>query len=256
MLIEDLTFYHGTGRVAAQSILEGGSRDLLFEEMGAWNLGREIRRALLKNANLSPGEDSKLHFEFKGAPGREYSTLWVSALRQLDENNDQSHFQYGHFFATLNIANAYRYAMNPYRSEFIQALAESLKVLNHIGDPLPKTVATQYPEVARAIENPSSPVVLELRGISQGRLFGEKGSRDIDAVKSFNQMQAYPETNFPSAYRILDVTPADIIAVHDLHDWPNEEDRDSSWRPDPSRVAKARHSVQEWFANEALLARS
>ncbi len=51
-------------------------------------------------------------------------------------------------------------------------------------------------------------------------------------------MQAYPESNFPSAYRILDVTPADIIAVHDLHDWPNEEDRDSSWRPDPSRVAK------------------
>jgi hypothetical protein len=145
--------------------------------------------------------------------------------------------------------------MNPYRSEFILALAESLKVLSHIGDPLPRTVATRYPEVARAIETPSPPVVLELRGISRERLLGEKGNRDIDAVKSFNQMQAYPEINFPSAYRILDVTRADIIAIHDLYDWPNEEDRDDSWRPDPSRVAKARHSVQEWFANEALPAR-
>jgi hypothetical protein len=92
--------------------------------------------------------------------------------------------------------------MNPYRSEFVQALAESLKVLNHIGDPLPRTVATRYPEVAHAIENPSSPVVLELREISRERLLGEKGSRDVDAVKSFNKMQAYPESNFPSAYRI------------------------------------------------------
>jgi hypothetical protein len=252
MQTEALTFYHGTGRAAARSILECGARNLLFEEMGAWNLGREIRRALLQNANLSPAEDSRLHFEFKGAPGREYSTLWVSALRQLDDARDESHFQYGHFFATLNIANAYRYAMTPYRSEFIQVLAESLKVLNHIGDPLPETVAARYPEVARAIENPSSPVVLELRGIPQERLLGEKGSRDNDAVKSFNKMQAYPESNFPLAYRILDVTPADIVAVHDLSDWPNEVDRDSSWRPDPSRVAEARHSVQEWLANEAI----
>ena len=42
------------------------------------------------------------------------------------------------------------------------------------------------------------------------------------------------------------------LAVHDLSDWPNEEDRDSCWRLDPSRVAEARHPVQEWFANEAL----
>src|SRR5205814_1106120 len=101
-----------------------------------------------------------------------------------------------------NVANAYRYAMNPYRSEFLQALAESLKVLSHIGDPLPRTVATRYPELARAIESPASPVVLELRGISRERLFGEKGGRDFDAVKSFNKMEAYPETNYPSACQI------------------------------------------------------
>jgi hypothetical protein len=130
--------------------------------------------------------------------------------------------------------------MNPNRSGFLQALAESLKVLNHIGDPLPRTVATRYPEVARSIESPSSPVVLELRGISRGRLLSERGSRDVDAVGSFNEMQAYPEVNFTTAYQILDVTPADIIAVHDLCDRPTEEDRDSSWRPDPSRVDEAR----------------
>jgi hypothetical protein len=98
-------------------------------------------------------------------------------------------------------------------------------------------------------------VVLELRGISRERLLGEKGSRDVDAVRTFNKMQTYPEINYPSAYQIQDVTPADIIAVHDLHDWPEEEDRDGSWRPDPSKVSKARHSVQNWLANEDLSTR-
>src|ERR1700731_4251926 len=77
--------------------------------------------------------------------------------------------------------------MNPYRSEFIQALAESLKVLNHIGDPLPRTVATQYPKVVRAIEYPSSPVVLELRGISL-----ERGPRQFLASGSIQGRQSAP----------------------------------------------------------------
>ena len=63
-------------------------------------------------------------------------------------------------------------------------------------------------------------------------------------------MQAYPEINFPSAYRILEVTRADIIAVHDLSDWPTEEHRDSSWRPDRSRVDEVRQPVQQWLAKE------
>jgi hypothetical protein len=102
MRTEDLTFYHGTGAAAARAILACGSRDSLFEEIGARKLGRVIRQALLANWGLSPGEDWRLHFLVKG-PGSEYSGLWVSALSQLDEPNNQSLIEYGRFFATLNI---------------------------------------------------------------------------------------------------------------------------------------------------------
>jgi hypothetical protein len=255
MRTEDLTFFHGTGRAAANSILEFGARNLLFEEIGARRLGREIRQALLKNAELSPSEDYKLHFAFKDAPRREYSSLWVPAFLQLEDNNEGSHHQYGHFFVTLDLVPAYRYAMTPFRSEFILALAESLKMLTYLGDPLPQTVATCFPEVARLIETPSPPMVLELKGISEERILNEKGSRDCDPVESFNEMQADPEISFNHAFQILDVTFADIVAVHDLSDWSAEEHRDSSWRPDRSRVAASRHSVQKWLANEKLAAR-
>jgi hypothetical protein len=144
MRTEDLNFYHGTGAIAARAILASGSRDSLFEEIGARTLGREIRRTLLAHYALSPDEDWRLHSLATG-PGSESSSLWVSALRQLDEPsyNNQSLVEYGHFFVTLNIGNAYRYAIgNPYRSEFIRVLAESLKVLNNVGHELPRTVAT------------------------------------------------------------------------------------------------------------------
>jgi hypothetical protein len=68
METKELTFYHGTGKTAANSILVSGSRNSLFEEIGARNLGREIRQALLRHAKLSPTEDAYLHFAFKGAP--------------------------------------------------------------------------------------------------------------------------------------------------------------------------------------------
>jgi hypothetical protein len=88
---------------------------------------------------------------------------------------DASQFAYGHFFATLNIANAYRYARNTYRSEFILAVAESLKLLNHLGHPLPQRLEIDYPRVAEAIHSPSPPVVLELTGIRRERLMTAQG---------------------------------------------------------------------------------
>jgi hypothetical protein len=249
MLTEDLTFYHGTGAAAARAILVSGSRESLFEEIGAYALGRQVRRALLTHAKLAPNEDWLLHSVFIEADS-ENLVLGVSALRQLDDPDERSHFAYGHFFVTLNIGNAYRYTIgNPYRSEFILALAESLKVLDHVGHPLPHRVATCFPEIHRIIKNPSSPVVLELRGICRERLLTEKGGHDIDAeLQCFIDMGRFPGLSAPAAFRVRDVTAADIVAVHDLRDWPSDEVHDGVWRPDQSKVAAARRSVEHWLA--------
>jgi hypothetical protein len=222
-----------------------------FQEIGARELGREIRRALLDCAGLSSDEDWRLHSAFT-VPGSEYSHLWVPAFRQLEYPEDASLLEYGHFFATLNIANAYRYAIaNPYRPEFIQAIGESLKVLEHLDHSLPGLVTTHYPEVTRLLQNPSPPVVLELSGISRERLLSEKGGHDVEAeLKSFRWMQRFSGVNVPAAFRIRDVIPADIVAAHALNDWHPDKVHDSFWRPDASKVAKARHSVHDWLAKE------
>ena len=183
-----------------------------------------------------------MHSAFSGLPGAEYSLLWKLALENLVAANDQSHFEYGHFFATLNIANAYRYVIrNPYGSEFIQALAESLNVLRAKGDALPLKVPKEYPEVARLIENPSPPVVIELKGVSRDRLMTAKGSPNIEyELESFREMQKYEGVNAPADFRIKDVTLADIVAIHDLRGWPAGELDDELWRPDERKVAAVR----------------
>jgi hypothetical protein len=73
MRTEDLIFYHGTGASAARAILASGSRDSLFEEIGARTLGREIRRALLAHWALFPGEDWRLHDRLAAGQGQAMS---------------------------------------------------------------------------------------------------------------------------------------------------------------------------------------
>jgi hypothetical protein len=192
-----------------------------------------------------------LHYVVSGRPGSEHSGLWVSALRQLEESNDGTLVEYGHFFTTLNIANAYRYAIcNPYRSEFIRVLAESLRVLDDVGHELPRTMVKRFPEIDRMIKNPSPPVVLELRGISRNRLLTERGDADIDGhLQSFIDMLAIPGVNAPAAFRVRNVTATDVVAVHALSDhWLSEELYEGPWRPDSSKVSAARRSARDWLA--------
>ncbi len=245
MNTESMTFFHGTGKSAAEAIISGGSNESLFHDMGAFALGREIRHALLNHAGIPPEHDYLLH-TLKG-PGSEHSVLWVSALSQIDQRKDQSLFEYGHFFATLNLTNAYRYAIaNPYRSEFLQAIAESLRLLEHLGGhPLPNSVADRFPHVSRAIAIRSSPVVLELTGIARERLLTEKGSEDLeDEFESFREMQEFSGVNAPAAFRIRDVTAKDIVAIHDLDGWSSDEVHDPAWHPDSEAVAAARRCLR------------
>jgi hypothetical protein len=152
---------------------------------------------LLKHASLRSEDDFQLHFAFNGRPGADASALWTPALRELDYPDDSSYFTYSHFYATLNIANAYRYAIpNPYRSEFILALAESLKILRDLGDPLALSLSNDFPEIAGFIENPSPPVVLELRGISRDRLSTAQGELEIQSqLESYRTMEEFKGVN-------------------------------------------------------------
>lgn len=108
------------------------------------------------------------------------------------------------------------------------------EVLENVGDELPRTVATRFPEIDRMIKDPSSPVVLELRGISRNRLLTERGGDDVDThLQLFFEMMAFSGVNDPAAFRVQDVTAADVVAVHELCDWPSEEVHDPHWPAPP-----------------------
>ena len=112
-------------------------------------------------------------------------SLWLQVLRYC-AGNASSGYLYGKLCATLNMSNAYRYAIgNPYRSEFIHGLAKSLQVLEYFNDPLQRNLADNYPEVFRAINDLSPPVVVEFTGISSERLRTENGGANIEELWSY-----------------------------------------------------------------------
>ena len=100
---EDHVFYHGTGATAADAILEVGAQDTFLEELGAAELGREIWRAVQDccSNDTDFGPDSE-------------SSLWIPALRELANPGEawlgpiSAGVRYGEFYATVNIATAYR----------------------------------------------------------------------------------------------------------------------------------------------------
>jgi hypothetical protein len=248
METEHLSFYHGTGTDAAEAILKFGSRDDYLEDIGAFELGQLILSALRHHAGINERDDINLHSAFSDLPGAEYSVLWASAFKNLN-GAGRTHFEYGHFYATLNIGNAYRYALSPYRSEFMLAIAEGMKLLQHLGDSLPEALPDKYPKIARAIMNPSTPVVIELRQISSTRLQTDNGNSQLqDELTLFNAMQEFEGLSAPLAFRIRDVAPSDIVAIHDLSDWKREDIGDIGWRPTEAQIKEVRQSPSCWRA--------
>lgn len=212
-------------------------------------MGKRLYRAMLSKAKLGKENAYWLRTAFK-APGMEYSTLWMPAFEGLENPNASKMFQYGHVFVTLNISNAYRYALgNPYRLEFIRAIAESLKVLQHIDELLAYHISRDFPEVIRLIEKADQAVVLEIKGISRCRLQSETGSDYIDgAIADYELMKTHPGFRAPCAFRVKNLSALDIVAIHDLSAWPSEEVHDSDFQPDPLRVCKVRRDPADWLA--------
>jgi hypothetical protein len=246
---QDLVFYHGTSSWAARSILLHGGDSKFFERIGAFELGRQIHAALLEWAGVNQAESWKMFSALQG-PGSELSSLWWPALgRLVAPQEGRSLFEYGCFFVTLNLANAYRYAVNnPYRSEFLQVLAESLRFLKYHNHWLSREWMSRFPEVAKRLKSCGDPVVLEIRNITKNQLLGEDGHQDVDSLVSLHlEMQAFEGVNCPSAFRLSGLTPNQIAAVHDLRDWEVGSVPPPIWQPTDEQVRAASITKSRWL---------
>jgi hypothetical protein len=87
---------------------------------------------------------------------------------------------------------------------------------------------------------------MEVCGISRNRLLTENGDTDIDADLSLADDLGMPGVNIPLAFRIMGVRATEIVAIHDLSDWPIEEVDDSMWQPNAEKVAAVRFSTHGW----------
>jgi hypothetical protein len=104
----------------------------------------------------------------------------------------------------------------------------------------------RYPDILNLINNPMPPVVLELSGIEETRLSNEDGSKPVKERIEQYRAAASNLRRMPS-FRIDNVTPADVIAVHDLRDWSLEDISPPPWTPDQDRVAAARRTPRDWL---------
>lgn len=143
--------------------------------MGWRLLASDIWSALLK---LGTAEEVFRQFrkyeDFVKTPG-------LRPLQSVFQQEDGHLFVYGHFFATLNIGDAYKYAVcNPFRSEFLWSISVGLKFLARCdAAPTVRELEGRYPEIMELINWPPAPVVVELKGIEKSRLSNEDGSKAV-----------------------------------------------------------------------------
>jgi hypothetical protein len=70
------------------------------------------------------------------------------------------------------------------------------------------------------INKPPPPVVLELAGIDEARLSTETGKRPVNReIEQFLALAHVSGVDAVASFRVDEVTPSDVIAVHDLSDW-------------------------------------
>jgi hypothetical protein len=238
----NLRFYHGTDSRSALSIISFGYKDVL-PERGANKLAAELCTRLTKLRS------ELVLTRMLGPRGANV----LAALRSLSVSSTEGLFCYGDCYTSPNPAVAYGYAVaNRFRSEWLLMISEAMDALRDISLADAERIASNYPSVIRRInEQPGHPVVIELLGIEAHRLRTERGSPDIDA-----SMQLFFDTEYDyerphvSSFRIADVTPRDIVAVHDLSGWVVDD------LPSPSylstaRIKRVRMTVTDWLSRHA-----
>lgn len=241
---QDLRFFHGTSTAAAASILSHGARNAL-DEMGWRAMASEVWTALLCVGNESEIFLKLLAYEdLLNSPG-------LTALRSAHQREDGHLFVYGQFFGTLNLGHAYRYAVrNPFRSEFLHSISVGLTLLERCGAaPQANEIGRRHALVSELINKPSPPVVLELAGIAESRLSNENGSKPVaPQIELYLSLADQPGVDAPASFRVSDVTPSDVAAVHDLRGWSPDDIESPPWQPDRDRVAAARKNPKRWLA--------
>ena len=129
-------------------------------------------------------------------------------------------------------------------------ISTGLKLLARIGNAsTANELESRYPAVLQLIKNSPPPVVIELTGIDERRLANETGGREVmRQIEDYLDLADDPSVNTPAAFRIHEVKPSDVVAVHDLSGWSPEDLSDSLWRLNPDRVAASRKNPDQWLA--------
>ena len=242
--VDELVFFHGTGAYQAQRLVCEGSKDLLAE-VGAYEVAQQVCDEL---SRVFCVRDPDVHSLVKAAGDVEVSPFLTWVLHK-DRTNL---FRYGEFFVTLNFAVACRYALRTKRSEFLSSLAVGLEILSKHGSDLPARIRSGFPEVDRLLAEPSSPVVIEITGLSIDRLRPESGPRSVSEIveRHFSMLCSGATVN--TSFGVRDMCGADVVAVYEMAEWMANGARSRSWRPDPVRLASARVPIEDWLAGIAF----
>jgi hypothetical protein len=242
METERIRFYHGTDSKSALSIISDGFKDALAQ-LGANKLAAELWTTL---SDLR-SEDELIRKFWHGAEA-------VAALRSLSNSSTDvwlpwmdGRFCYGDCYASPNPAEAYEYTVgNPLRSERLMMISDALDALRSISPDHAERIASNYPSVVQRInEQPRDPVVIELYGIESYRLRTQKGSLEIEDEMDWFSDHDY-ERPYRGGFRIMNVSPRDIVAVHDLSGWTEDDLPDRPYLL-PRHMAGVRMTVPDWL---------
>jgi hypothetical protein len=232
---KNVRFYHGTDSKSALSIISSGYKDVLAD-LGADKFAAELWTRLVELRS------EHVLTRILGSSGANV----VAALRSLSSGL----FCYADCCATPNPAVAYGHTLaNRFRSERLLVISEAMDELRYVSHADAERIASNYPSVIRRInEQPGHPVVIELHGIEAHRLRTKRGSPDIDdSMNSFFEAEYDYERPYGGSFRIADVTPTDIVAVHDLSGW-TVDDLPSPLYLTSSRMAPVRSTVRDWLS--------
>ena len=96
--------------------------------------------------------------------------------------------------------------------------------------------------------------MLELVGTQESRLLNQDGGTQVaQRVELYLSAADKPGVDDPASFRIREISPGDIIAVHDLREWSAAEVPDPPWQPNRDQVAAARMDAKEWLRQNCQL---
>jgi hypothetical protein len=132
-------------------------------------------------------------------------------------------------------------------------VSEGIRVLTHVEDELIDLLPEKYPELMRALNLKGRPVVLEIKGISEDRIFNENGAGDVARqISLFHELKGTSGVKYPAAFRIEGLCSADIFAIHDIENLTGADWENSWWQPSEEIINANRASTTDWLKRNGL----